>query len=305
MILSFLVFIPVITIPTIFLLKKSFQIKMLAIIAGLIQLFLTVGLISKSGYKFKGFKLVEEIPLLHDLGFSYSLAVSAASLQFLVLISALFLIIISFCIHKLNKKEIILMLIAQSCCFGAMLTSDLLLYAVFLEFIMISLIFIGEFDKDKIFKILTLSFTGLFFMMLASTTFSILYESVNLQPSLNFLKLDEMRTPFIRNSLFSTQTVLFLSFTFSLLFKAFSVYYMIKFSNSYISLKKTGQSLLLLGVLFFGHYRFTYTLFPEIKVVYLNNNSFEVYLYTMFICLMFLFYVFKIFQNKNNGVLLK
>jgi len=305
MILSFLAFIPVVITPTIFLLKKDFQIKMLAFTAGLIQFFLTVGLISKSGYKFKGFQLEEEQSLLYDLGFSYSLALSAASLQFLVLMSALFLIIIYFCLEKLNKKEIIIMLIAQSCCFGAMLTSDLLLYSIFLEFIMMSLIFIGGFDKDKIFNILTLSFTGLFFMLLASTTFSILYESVNLQPSLNFLKLDEMRTPFIRNSLFSTQTVLFLSFTLSLLFKILSVYYMIKSSKAYISLKKIGQSFLFLGVLLFGHYRFTQKLFPEIKAVYLNNKSYEIYLYTMVICLMFLFYVFKISQNKKNGAPLK
>jgi NADH:ubiquinone oxidoreductase subunit 4 (subunit M) len=297
--LSFLIFMPIVTVPSLFFFKKDFQIKMLAWSTGLIHFFLTVGLISKSGYRFSGFQLREVKPLLYSLGFNYSLALNAAALQFLVFASALFLLVLSFSYKNLSKREVIVMLILQSCCFGAVLTSDLLLYSIFLEFAALALIFIGGFKKEKTFSMLILSFMGLFFMILASTTFSILYESIHLEPSLDFLKLDEMKTPFIKNSLFSTQTILFLSFALGLLLKVFSVFHMINSSESRIRLKKMGQSFLLMGVLLFGYYRLTHKLFPEIKAVYLNNGSYDLFLSIGVLSSMSVFYFFKIYQTKK------
>lgn len=270
MLLSFLIFLPLSVFPTLFFLKKDFQVKAILFSTSLIHMFFSIGLISKSGYGFRGVKLKESWPIFKSIGFDYSIGLDVQSLLAVLFVSVLFFILSLFSMRTVNKKNVYLMLLAQSSVLGMAVSQNLLLFLVFLEVGFFSLLILGSFDKESVIKALKLNLTGLALFLCFTTVFSVLYESIHAFPSLDFKALSSMRTPFIRGSFFSTQTILFLSFSLSFVLNVLAVFYLIKISKSKDQVLRSTQFLFFLTILLFGFNKMFGPLFPEVSSVYFS-----------------------------------
>lgn len=304
MFLSFLIFLPLSVFPTLFFLKKDFQVRAVLFATALIHMFFSIGLISKTGYKFIGLKQIESWPIFKSIGFSYQIGVDAQSLLVTSLMSIFFFVFTLFCVKRVSKKDVYLMLIAQACFLGAVLAQNLFLFIVFLEIGFFSVLALGSFKKEVVSGALFLNLSGVALFLCTTTVFSILYESIYAFPSLYLKALASMSTPFIKGSFFSTQTVLFLSFSLSFFFNILTALYLIKNTDKKSQILKTTQIMFFFVTLLFGLVKFAGPLFPEVSSVYIPfDQTLRLEIFKISVAFFFVLYVTKALMLARKEVI--
>lgn len=209
MFLSALIFFPLTAAPTLIFLKKDFQLKLFYFLVTAVHTSLSVWLLVKNGYLFKGSVLQESIMLNSDLGLSYAVSLEGYTLLLALFANFLFLIPTLFSIRENTKQSIGLL-------FGMQILSLALLFSqnILLSFLLMSLLFFtslifAKLKKEDFVKLGSTVLLSSIVLIGVSLIFSILYESVSSQVDLSLKALSSMQTPFIKGSLFSTQFVLF------------------------------------------------------------------------------------------------
>lgn len=226
MILTGFLLLPLMFIPPACLLKKNEHIKILALIFSMAHLFYGLFILSQFSMVTKTHQMIEVFRLFKPLGVHYALGVDGLSLLLILLLIVLMPLIILGTWRSVGEKIKIYftsLFLLQTCIIGTFLSIDLVLFYLFFESSLIPMfLLMGIYGgKNKIFaakKLFMFTFLGSALLLGAIVTMVILHESVHGVPSSLMGDLQSIQLPFVKNTIFSTQTVLFFCF-----FVAFAV----------------------------------------------------------------------------------
>jgi hypothetical protein len=288
MILTGLIFLPLLALPTLFMLKKNFQIKLFYALVAFVHLVFSLGLFTKHGYLFDGVILEEQMNLFQGVGLDYTVSLSARAVLILLVVDFLYLIFGTLSIRDGGRKEAVILTISHSLVLTSLMSTNLLMsvFAVFI-FSFSCLVAAGRTQQSSRFSSHCLFFGGAS-LLGACLVLGILYESVYGYSNLNLNALVEMRTPFVKGSLYSTQFVLFGLYQIGLVCFALS---------NAISCFNTGlraeifRPALGFGLSLYISTVYTASLFPEASKFYLPSaqNQKVILISATFLAVFFLF----------------
>jgi len=303
MILSGLIFLPLLAIPTLIFLKKDFQIKFFYSLFSFIHFGFALGVLSRHGYLFEGTVLSKNISLIKSVGLNYSVSLSAAGLLMTVFISLLYLTFGSIWMKTDVKNRAVFMVTTHTLALLAILSSNILLTALSLFCFLWSTTFFKSVKRGNDSLEQTFIFTGLVFMIGLSLVLGILYESIYENVDLNVNALTAMRTPFVKGSLYSTQFVL------SLLFMTAYFSWVCVTFNRWINLfldKANFTALVGLSAVIYTGATYFQPLFPEVQSTYLlfikNSQSVTQVALIAAVVVTVFFQFFKIFLKGGQNV---
>ena len=224
MVLSGLILLPLLAIPTLCLLKKNFQIKLFYGAMVFIHLIFLLGILTKHGYLFDGEILGERSALFKQIGLYYSVSLNGFAVLTMIVIDFTFLIFGTVSINKADRAKAILLTLSHASILLSLLSSNLLLSVLATIIYLLTIadnILLVKKSSLSAFRFL---FGGTVALIGVCMVFGILYQSVYGHANLNISALQEMRTPFVKGSIYSTQLVLFAFYTIG--FAGFFVYSM-------------------------------------------------------------------------------
>lgn len=229
MILTGFLFLPLAFIPAMFFLKKDIQVKMISFFFSLLHFATGITLL----YKFNRLEIdvhqfKESFMLFKPLGLHYALGVDGLSLLLSLLTVFLLPLIIlgTWSSVKENfKLYYINLFLLQICILGTFLSMDMALFFMFFEASLIPMLLLMGVcgGANRIYaarKIFLFTFVGSVFLFGAIATMSVLYESIHGSSSLLISELQRIQLPFVKGTIFSTQTVLFFCFLMAFAIKA-------------------------------------------------------------------------------------
>ncbi|MGH1467581.1 MAG: complex I subunit 4 family protein [Bdellovibrionales bacterium] len=274
MILTGLLFLPLLFIFPLFLLKKETHLKILGFSLSVLHLVYGAFVAFKFDKGNLSHQMVELANLFKPLGIHYSLGVDGLSL----LLCALSLILMPLIILGTwksmgpNVKPYLIGLFSlQICMLGTFLSLDLILFYLFFEASLIPmLLLMGIYGgKERIFaakKFFIFTFSGSILLLGSIITMMILFESVNGYPSSLMADLQLIQLPFVKNTIFSTQTVLFFGFFLAFAVKAPLFPLHTWLPDAHVE-APTGGSVILAGLMLkmgtYGMIRFLGMYFPQ------------------------------------------
>lgn len=291
MVLTFFLFLPLVFVFTICFLKKKEHIKILSLsfsffhfLIGLLLLF-KFDRTSPLTHQF-----VESFLLFKPLGFNYAVGVDSISLLFsLLAVLALPLLILSRWREERNnvKNHYIGLFIQQMCILGVFLSMDIALFYMFfgmslpVRFLLpeqASFFSWQELHEFK--KRLLVQFIGLVCFLSALATLLSLYESAYEQPSLLMVDLLQIDLSFVKGTVYSTQTTLFLLLFTCFFMKSVSSPFQALNSNHVKGISPVDLAVLNTGV--YGLIRFSSLYFSKVIYYYSKEMCLIIFLGVLF-----------------------
>lgn len=220
MILSGLIFLPLFFIPALLFVKKTEQLKSMGLVFSLIHLAYGVYALRNFVIGLNQYQFVEGFDLFKPLGVHYAIGVDGVSL-ILVALSLFLMPLIILGTWDSTKERVKLyfscLFCIQTCLIGTFLSLDLVLFYLFFESSLLPmLILLGALGgKRKVYaakKLFIFTFGGSLLLLGSIITMMVLHESVHGVPSSLMTDLQTIQLPFVSNTLFSTQTILFFGF---------------------------------------------------------------------------------------------
>lgn len=228
MILTGLLALPLFFIIPLFFLKKDSQIKILGFIFSLMHLTYGGFVLFRFDLSQKTYQMIELISLFKPMGIHYALGVDGLSLLLVLLSVTLMPLIILGTWNSIKgsvKGYFINLFLLQVCMLGTFLSVDVMLFYLFFESSLIPmLLLMGVYGgRERIFaakKFFMFTFIGSVLLLGAILTMMVLHQSVHGISSSLMADLQSIQLPFVKNTLFSTQTILFFGFFIAFAVKA-------------------------------------------------------------------------------------
>ena len=219
-------------------------------------------------------QLVSQWDWIPSLGISYFLGIDGLSFWFVLLTSFITLLvtfITSLNVHKHQRGFLTTIFVLQTTMLGSFLAMDSVLFYVFFEASLIPMYFlIGLWGgKRRIYatlKFFIFTMFGSVFMLLGVITLIILTGDQLGQYSASLLDFYKLNLPFMGGTIFSTQTLLFLSITLAFAVKIPLIPFHTWLPDAHVEAPTSGSVILAALMLKMGTYgllRFVLPLFPD------------------------------------------
>ncbi len=279
MILTGLLFLPLFFIIPLFLLKREKHLKILGLSLSVLHLIYGGFVVYKFDTANLQHQMVELVSLFKPLGIHYSVGVDGLSLLLSMLSLFLMPLIILGTWESMGsriKPYLISLFALQICMLGTFLSLDIMLFYLFFEASLIPmLLLMGMYGgKERIFaakKFFIFTFSGSILLLGSIITMMILFESVNGYSSSLMADLQLIQLPFVKNTVFSTQTVLFFGFFIAFAVKAPLFPLHTWLPDAHVE-APTGGSVILAGLMLkmgtYGMIRFLGMYFPQASEQY-------------------------------------
>ncbi len=279
MILTGLLSLPLFFIGPMFFLKKDVQVKILALVFSLLHLVYGCFVVFKFDMSLRSYQMIELISLFKPMGLHYALGLDGLSLLLVLLSLFLMPLIILGTWNSIKgsvRAYFINLFLLQICMLGTFLSVDLLLFFLFFESSLIPmLLLMGIYGgKERIFaakKFFMFTFIGSILLFGSIITMMVLYGSVHGSPSSLMADLQSIQLPFVKNTVFSTQTVLFFGFFIAFAVKAPLFPLHTWLPDAHVE-APTGGSVILAGLMLkmgtYGMLRFLNLYFPQASEQY-------------------------------------
>ena len=276
MILSFLIFFPILAGLVVLLLPN--HPKKNIIIPGIagIELLFSLGLLPFFNTQTAGLQFVEQYQWISFQGIFYFLGIDGLSLSLVILTTFLMFIISLYSWRKRSLPFLASFLFLESFLIGSFVSLDVVLFYIFFELSLLPMYFIvglwgGERKIYASFKLLIYTLFGSLLLLL-SILYIMYLSSIQLgAPTASLLDWYTLDFPFVAGTFFSTQTILFASFALAFAVKVplFPVHTWLP--DAHVEAPTEG-SMILAGVMLklgvYGFFRFVLPLFPDATEYY-------------------------------------
>ncbi len=275
MLLSAIIFLPVVFAVFLTFLNNDRVIRLVALGASILELGLAIALIYRFNPDLVGLQMVENTPWVKSAGISYFLGIDGISIWLVVLTAFLTPITILGSWKSIDKKVKgfhVSVLTLQSAMIGSFLAMDAILFYVFFEASLIPMYFIigiwgGENRIYATLKFFIYTMIGSVFMLLAIIALMYLTRALpEGQMSASLLDFYRLKLPFIAGEFLSTQTLLFFAFALAFAIKVPMFPFHTWLPDAHVQAPTPG-SVILAGVMLkmgtYGFLRFAIPLFPE------------------------------------------
>lgn len=274
MLLSSIVFLPLLFALGIVLIPKEKYISIYALVSSILLFGLSFFMLSKFNTSTEALQFVEHRQWIPWLGVDYILGIDGISLWLVMLTSFLLPLVIigSMDVVKTRVRSFYVSLfLLQASMLGSFLSLDLILFYIFFESSLIPMaLMIGIWGGDRkiyaSFKFFIYTMFGSVFMLAAIIALMLIHRSATGELTSNVLDLYKLDIAFVEGRVFSTQTILFLAFAIAFAIKVpmFPVHTWLP--DAHVQAPTPG-SVILAGVMLkmgtYGFMRFAIPLFPE------------------------------------------
>ncbi len=279
MILTNLLWSPIFFILLLLFFKKDHYLKVLGFSLSVMHFFYGVFICTRFEIENKNYQMIELASIFKPLGMHYSLGVDGLSL--LLIMFSLFMmpliILGTWNFMGIRVKSYFINLFAlQICMIGILLSLDLILFYMFFELSLIPIfLLMGMYGGKKNFSAAKIFFLFIFvssiFLMGSIVTMMVLFESVNGVISSLIIDLQTIQLPFVKNTVFSTQTVLFSGFFIAFAVRAALFPLHTWLPNTHVKTSTGGSivlEILMLNIGAYGMIRFLSLYFPQASSQY-------------------------------------
>ena len=276
MLLSLIVFMPLVSAILISLLPKENWIRPTALFLGLAQFVVSLVLFAQYDPSTPALQLVEFVPWVPALGVSYFLGIDGISFWLVLLTTFLLPVVILGSWTAIDKKPKgfhIALFVLQTAMLGSFVAMDLVLFYVFFELSLVPMYFIvgiwgGTRRIYATTKFFIYTMLGSLLMLLAIIYLMFTAQEVlpAKQMTANILELYKLDIPFIAGQFLNPQTLLFFAFSVAFAIKVPMFPFHTWLPDAHVEAPTPG-SVVLAGVMLkmgsYGFLRFVIPLFPE------------------------------------------
>ncbi len=274
MILSSIVFLPLLFALIVAVWPKESSVRHLALGFAVIEFLLSLVMLQRFDASSAGLQMVERFMWIERFGISYFMGIDGISLWLVLLTTFLTPIIILASwtsIEKRVKGFHVAMFVLQTAMLGTFLAMDAIFFYVFWELALVPMYFmVGIWGgANRIYatvKLFIYTFAGSVMMLIAIIYMMYLTQEATGQMSASLLDFYQLQIPFVGGTFFSLQTLLFFAFSLAFAIKvpAFPVHTWLP--DAHVEAPTPG-SVILAGVMLkmgtYGFMRWVIPLFPE------------------------------------------
>lgn len=274
MLLSLIVFLPLLFALIVALWPKTNSVRHLALGFSVIEFILTLGVLQKFDASSAALQLVEKHMWIERFGISYFLGIDGLSLWLVIMTSFLMPIIILASwtsIEKYVKGFHVCLFILQTAMLGTFLAMDAIFYYVFWELSLVPMYFmIGIWGGARriyaTVKFFIFTMAGSVLMLVAMIYMMYLTQEATGQMSSSLLEFYKLKIPFVGGEFFSLQTLLFFAFALAFAIKVPVFPLHTWLPDAHVEAPTPGSVILAAVMLKMGTYsflRWVIPLFPE------------------------------------------
>ncbi len=276
MLLSLIVFVPLISAVVLSLIPKENWIRPAAMILALAQFVMSLSLFFRYDGTTPALQLVEFVPWVPALGVSYFLGIDGISFWLVLLTTFLLPVVVLgswTAISKKPKAFHVALFVLQTAMLGSFVAMDLVLFYVFFELSLVPMYFIvgiwgGTRRIYATTKFFIYTMLGSLLMLLA--IIYLMFTAAEILPAkqltANVLELYKLDIPFIAGHFMNPQTLLFFAFSLAFAIKVPMFPFHTWLPDAHVEAPTPG-SVVLAGVMLkmgsYGFIRFVIPLFPE------------------------------------------
>lgn len=274
MILSSIVFLPLLFALIIAVWPKTSSIRHLALGFAVIEFILSLAMLNQFDMNTSSLQMVELFPWIKRFGISYFLAIDGISLWLVILTTFLTPIIVLgswTSITERIKGFHVALFVLQTAMIGTFLAMDAVLFYLFWELSLIPMYFmVGIWGGSRriyaTVKFFIYTFAGSVMMLIAIIYMMYLTQEATGQMSSNLLNFYQLQIPFVGGTFFSLQTMLFFAFALAFAIKVPVFPLHTWLPDAHVEAPTPG-SVILAGVMLkmgtYGFMRWVIPLFPE------------------------------------------
>lgn len=274
MILSSVVFLPLLFALIVALWPKTNSIRHLALGFGVIEFLLTLVMLSRFDANSSGLQMVEKVMWIERFGIQYFLGIDGISLWLVLLTTFLTPIIILASWNSITEKIKgfhVALFVLQTAMLGTFLAMDAVFFYVFWELSLIPMYFmVGIWGGSRriyaTVKFFIYTFAGSVMMLVAVIYMMYLTQEATGTMSASLLDFYRLQIPFVGGTFFSLQTLLFFAFALAFAIKVPVFPLHTWLPDAHVEAPTPG-SVILAGVMLkmgtYGFMRWVIPLFPE------------------------------------------
>jgi NADH-quinone oxidoreductase subunit M len=279
MLVSLIVFLPIIVGFALLFFKNAKLTKIAALGFALAEFILSLALLKNFDASTTALQFVEKTPWISKFGINYFVGVDGISLWLILLTTFLTPIIILASWNSIDKKIQAFhaaLLILEAAMLGAFVSIDLILFFSFWELMLVPMfLLVGIWGGDKriyaAYKFFIYTMLGSIFMLVAIITLMMMTKSQTGVMSASLLDFYKLHIPFAASTFFNPQTLMFFAFALAFAIKVPIFPLHTWLPDAHVQAPTPG-SVVLAGVLLklgtYGFLRFAMPLFPEASAQY-------------------------------------